>query len=560
VASEGVERRLAAILAADVVGYSRLMGDDEAGTLARLKALRRELIDPAIANHRGRIFNTAGDGLLAEFANAMDAVAGAVEMQRAMAGRNAEIPEQERIVLRIGVNLGDVIVDGDDIHGNGVNVAARLEGLAEPGGLLISQKVHESIDGKLDAEFADNGKREFKNIAKPIRVWSWPRRLPTDRRERKPFVVIADFEGRSEDELRLAEDLRDELAAALSRLTGLEVTRDRRKADYSIHGGVRLAGQRCRLSARLIGEDDEKQLWAERYDEDTDDAFDILDRCVPRMAMSVRRRIASDDAAKLAGQNLDEMTLEHLLSTAGVSFFTPTREGWLRGGQIAELALEREPTNFMALAMAAVGVGMVEIYYGFRQPDDGTIETAFARIEEARRQTSKSDMLIVVYSGMLLYGRRRHDEAVAAAERALELNPEFNMGLWALGAAQAFGGKYAEGIDAATRAVDVDIRDPYVHLYSRIAGYGYYGASEFQEAAEWFWKADQLAPGLPHNLAGLAASQWHNGDREGARGTLARLLDEEPEFRIRDMMTLPYRDVAVWERFLDALRAAGAPE
>ena len=242
-ASEGVERRLAAILAADVVGYSRLMGADEAGTLARLKALRKELIDPEIAARRGRIVNTAGDGLLVEFASAVDAVEGAVEMQRAIAGRNAEIPEDERIVLRIGVNLGDVIVDGDDIHGNGVNIAARLEGLAEPGGLLISHTVHESIAGKLDAEFADNGKREFKNIAKPVRVWSWPRRLPADRQQRKPFVVVGEFEGRSEDEKRLAEDLRDDLAAALSRLTGLEVTLDRRKADYSIHGGVRIAAQ-----------------------------------------------------------------------------------------------------------------------------------------------------------------------------------------------------------------------------------------------------------------------------------------------------------------------------
>ena len=559
-ASEGVERRLAAIFAADVVGYSRLMGADEAGTLARLKALREELIDPAIAARRGRIANTAGDSLLVEFASAVDAVEGALKMQQAIAGRNAEIPEDQRIVLRIGVNLGEVIVDGEDIHGNGVNIAARLEGLAEPGGLLISHTVHESIAGKLDAEFADNGKREFKNIAKPIRVWSWPRRLPTDRRERKPFVVVGDFEGRSEDEIRLAEDLRDELAAALARLTGMEVTRDRRKADYSIHGGVRLAGHRCRLSARLIGEDDEKQLWAERYDEDTDDAFEILDRCVPRMAMSIRRRIASDDAAKLSGQNLDEMTVEHLLSTAGVSFFTPTKEGWLRGGVIAELALEREPTNFMALAMAAAGGGMAEFYYGFRQPDDGVIDTAFARIEEARRQTNKSDMLIVVYSGMLLYGRRRHDEAVAAAERSLQLNPEFNMGLWALGAARAFAGQYAAGIDAATRAVNVDIRDPYVHLYSRIAGYGCFGATAYREAADWFRKADQLAPGLPHNLAGLAVCQWHHGDREGARGTLARLLDEEPEFRVRDMMTLPVRDEAVWERFLDGLRAAGAPD
>ena len=477
-----------------------------------------------------------------------------------MAECEADVPEERRIQYRIGINLGDIIVEDGDIFGDGVNVASRLEGMAEPGGLLVSHTVYESIAGKLGIVFADNGEREFKNIARPVRVWSWPRRLPAHRQDRKPFVVVSEFEGRSEDEKRLAEDLRDDLAAALSRLTGLEVTVDQRKADYLIHGGVRLAGRRCRLSAQLIGVNDEKQLWAERYDENTDDPFEILDRCVPRIAMSVRRRIASDDAARLSGKNLDEMTPEQLLSASGVSFFTPTKESWLRGGMIAELALEREPTNFMALAMAAAGYGMAEFLYGFRQPDDAVVDTAFERLEVARRQTNTSDMLLSVYSFMLLFGRRRHTEAVAAAERSLQLNPEFNLGLWALGAAKVFAGDFENGIDAATRAVNVDIRDPYVHLYSRIAGYGHFSIMEFQEAADWFWKADQLAPGLPHNLVGLAASQWHNGDHEGAHGTVARLLDEEPEFRVRGLMTLPFRDVAVWDRFLDGLRAAGAPD
>lgn len=556
----GVQRKLAAIVSADVVGYSRLMGEDEAGTLATMKAHRRELWIPKTEEFGGRIVGGAGDSILVEFSSAVAAIEFSVAVQRGMDERNASIPEDQRMLLRIGVNIGEVIVDGDDIFGDEVNVAARLEGMAEPAGLLVSHTVYESIAGKLDIVFADNGEREFKNIAKPVRVWSWPRRLPADRQERKPFVMVTEFEGRSEDEKLLAEDLRDDLAAALSRLTGLEVTVDQRKADYLVHGGVRLAGRRCRLSAQLISVDDEKQLWAERYDEITDDPFEVLDHCVPRMTMSVRRRIASDAAARLTGKSLDEISLEQLLSASGVSFFTPTKDGWLNAGMIAEKALQRDPKNFMALAMAAAGGGLAEILFGFREPDDKAVNIAFERIEEGRRQTNKSDMLLCVYSGMLLYGRRRHKEAAAAAERSLQLNPEYNMGLWSLGAAQAFGGKYAEGIDSATRAVNVDIRDPYVHLYSRVVGYGYYGAMDFQEAADWFWKADQLAPGLPHNLVGLAVCQWHNGDHEGARGTVARLLDEEPEFRVRDMMTLPFRDVAVWDRFLDGLRAAGDPD
>ncbi len=564
--SERVARRLAAILAADVVGFSRLMGADEAGTLARLKAIRKDLIDPAIAARQGRIVKTTGDGLLVEFASVVDAVDGAIAVQRSIAENNAQLSEDQRMTFRIGVNLGDVIVEGDDIFGDGVNVAARLEALAEPGGLAISQTVHEIIAGKLDAAFADNGERTLKNIANPIRVWSWPDRLsdwtPPEvegKQDGKPMVLVAGFEGRRDEEKELADGIRDELIAALARLTGLEVTVDDTKAHYVIRGGVRQAGKRCRVSAQLIGVDGEKQLWADRYDEDFDDPFELQDRCATRIAMSVRRRIAADDAERIAGQDLEQLSLEELLSVSGVSFFTPTKAGWQRGGAIAEQALRRDPENFMALAMAAAGSGMAELFYGYRVPDDAVIDTAFRRIEQAQRLTDKSDMSAIVYSGLLLYGRARHEEARAAAERSLQLNTDFNMGLWALGAAAVFAGNYEAGVEHAIRAVNVDIRDPYVHLYSRIAGYGFFGAVRYQEAANWFWKADQLAPGLPHNLAGLAASYWLDEDPEGAQGAVARLLDTEPDFRLADMVRLPFRDVAVWDRFVAALGAAGAP-
>lgn len=554
------QRRLAAIVSADVVGYARLMGEDETGTLAALRAHRRQLIDPLIARHGGRIVKTMGDGILLEFADAIDATLCAIGIQQGMLTRNAEVPEDRRIVFRIGINLSDVIIEGDDILGDGVNLAARLEGMAEPGGLLVSHSVYERIADEAEFEFADNGERAFKNIVNPVRVWSWPRLLPTDRPDRKPFVVIAEFHGRSEDERGLADDLSDELVAALSRLTGLEVTLDRRKADYIVQGAVRLSRNRCRLSVQLISVDDEKQLWAERYDENSDEPFDVLDRCVPRIAMIVRRRIASDDAARSVGMDFDQMTFEQLLSAAGVSFFTPTKEGWLQGGRIAELALERDATNFMALAMAAAGLGMAEFLYGYRRPENTVVDDAFLRLDIARRQTNESDMLLCVYSGMLLYARGRYDEAITAAERSLELNPEYNMGLWCLGAAQAFAGNYHDAVSSATRAVDVNIRDPYVHLYSRITGYGHFGAKNYSHATEWFGKADQLAPHLPHNLIGLAASRWHGQDEQGARAAVAQLLETESTFRIADLIILPFRDREVWDRLLTGLRAAGAPD
>jgi adenylate cyclase len=422
-------RRFAAIVSADVVGYSRLMGVDEMATLDALRAHRAELIDGKISQNGGRIVKTMGDGLLLEFANAMDAVRCALDIQEGMTARNREIDEGKKIIFRIGVNFSEIIPEGDDIFGDGVNVAARLEGLAEPGGVLISQSAYDGVAEEISALFADNGNKAFKNIARPVHVWSWPRRLPDDRQDRKPFVMVSEFEGRSAEENQLALDLHEELSAALSRLTGLEVTLDRRKADYLFKGGVRLTGGRCRISAQLITVEDDKQLWAERYQMEGGDSFDILDQCIPGMVMNIRRRVAADDSDRLPGKNLDNMTLEQLLSAAGVSFFTPTMQGWSGAGKIAERALQIAPKNFMALAMAAAGHGMAELLYGFKPTDDAVINLALQRIEEARRQTSKSDMVLIVYSGLLLHGRKRYAEAAAAAEASLQLNPDYNMAL-----------------------------------------------------------------------------------------------------------------------------------
>lgn len=555
-----MERRLAAILAADVVGYSRLMEVDEARTLARLKCHRDELINPTIDEYHGRLVKLMGDGMLVEFASALDAVHCAIALQDGMANREAGVPEERRTLFRIGVNMGDVVFDEGDVFGDGVNVAARLEGMADPGGVLISQSVRDSVAHPLDAVFFDNGERKFKNISRPIRVWSWPRQLTSLRAEGKPRVFVAEFEGHGEEEARLAADLGAELRAHFARLTGLEIATNRTKAHYIVEGGVRRAAGRIRVFARLIAVDGDRQIWSDRYDESTDDPFDILDHCTPRMAMSVRRRVAADDAARLANRPMDELSVEELLALAGVSFFTPTKAGWRGGGEIAEQILALQPGNFMALAMAAAGLGLAEFLYGFRNPEAAVIDLAFKRIEESLRLNSRSDMLHVAHALLLLFARRRHRESAAASRRALELNSEYNMGLWSLGAAQVFTGESDAGAESAMRAVNIDIRDPYVHLYSRIAGYGHLGAGRYDEAVNWFQRADQFAPGLPPNLAGLAVSRWLDEDEDGARAAILRLLEEEPTFRLREAYPLPYRDDGSWAQFAETMRRAGAPE
>jgi len=555
-----MERRLAAILAADVVGYSRLMESDELGTFGRLKLVREQLVAPTVANCDGRVVKLTGDGFLAEFASAAQAVRCAIELQEGMARREAATPEKERIVLRIGINLDDVILEDGDIYGDGVNVAARLEGMAEPGGVLVSQSVQENAASSVRATFFDNGERKFKNIARPIRVWSWPKRLSSLRAEGKPRVFLARFEGHRGTEERFAKGLDHELKACLSRLSGLELTANRAKAHYLLEGAVHAGEDRYRIFARLVSAEAEKQIWSERYDERCNSLFDVLDRCAPRVAMSVRRRVAADDAERLAGRPLDELSVEELLELAGVSFFTPTKEGWRGGGVISEQILELQPKNFMALMMAGSGLGTAEFLYGFGKPEDTVLNLALRRVEEAVRVNNKSDVIHTAHSLLLLFGRRRHADAKAAALRALELNPDFNMAMWALGAALVFSGEPDAGAESAMRAVSIETRDPYVHLYSRFAGYGHLDAGRLDEARLWFQRADQLAPGVGPNLVALAVACWRAGDHQSASDAIGALLEHEPDFSIGRCWPLPYRAPQLWLKFAETLRAAGAPE
>jgi adenylate cyclase len=555
-----MERRVTAILAADVVGYSRLMESDELGTFGRLKELRIELVNPAIAGCGGRIVKLTGDGFLAEFTSAAEAVRFAIDLQQAIAARQAAMPEQERIVLRIGINRDDVILDDGDVYGDGVNVAARLEGMAEPGGVLISQSVQEDALPSLQVTFFDNGERKFKNIARPIRVWSWPKRLSSLRAEGKPRLFLGQFDRHGEAEQRLANALGHELESCLGRLTGLELTANRAKAHYVLEGAVHIGEGRHRIFARLLSTEAEKQIWSERYDEQCDSPFDILDRCAPRMAMSVRRRVAADDAERLAGRPLDELSVEELLALAGVSFFTPTKEGWHGGGVIAEQILELQPKNFMALMMAGSGLGTAEFLYGFGKPDDAVLNLAIRRVEESVRVNNKSDVNHTAHSLLLLFGRRRHADALAAARRSLELNPDFNMAMWALGAAQVFSGEPDAGAESAMRAVEIEKRDPYVHLYSRFAGYGHLDAGRLDDARGWLERANQLAPGVGPNLAALAVTCWRAADHQGAKDAIGALLEHEPDFSVSGCCPLPYRHPEPWLRFAETLRAAGAPD
>src|SRR5262249_40985548 len=379
-------RRLAAILAADVAGYSRLMGDDEEGTLARLKAMRRELADPKIKEHHGRIVKTTGDGLLLEFASVVDAVRCAVEVQREMAERNADVPPDRRLELRIGINLGDIIKDGRDIYGDGVNVAARLEALAEPGGICVSRVVRDQVRDKLDFAFEDMGEQQVKNIARPVRIHrvllstqSGPSK-PVVETAKEPALALPDklsiavlpFQNMSGDPEQeyFADGMVEEIITALSLIRWLFViarnssfTYKGQAVDvkqvgrelgvrYVLEGSVRKAGGRVRITAQLVEATNGAHLWADRFDGSLEDAFDLQDKVAISVAGVIEPALQAAETARSAHRPTNDITAYDLYLRAYAMTLSSAKQVH-EALRLLDQAIARDPRYGPALAWAA---------------------------------------------------------------------------------------------------------------------------------------------------------------------------------------------------------------
>lgn len=549
----------AAIVAIDVVGYSAMVGADEQGALNRLRSWQETLLRPIVHRHHGRIFKTMGDGFLVEFPLGTKAVQCAQELQLAMQPTGTKKHGNAPLNIRVGINEGDLYYQDDDVLGDCVNVAARLEGMAAPGGILVSDDVLTGLDDELTEVFHDNGNRKFKNIPRPIRVWSWPEKLPPLREATKPRVFVVGFSSRGADEEDVADMLASEVQRRLGQLTGMEVVQNPDAGHYVIKGSARQSKSRTRVGVQLNGADDGRQIWAERYDLDSVDPFDVADLCAPRLVMSIRRRVAADDARRLREKPLDELSFEDLLALAGASFFNPTFEGWHGAGLIAEHALAIEPNAFMALAMAAAGLGLANPFYSVEPIPHDVLMMALGRITAAIRANNRSDMLHSAHAGLLLHGQGRSAEALTAVNHALEVNPDYNMGLWTRGSIEIFSGDAEQGISSSLRAIDVAADDPYVHLYSRTVGHGHLCAGRPDVALEWFRKADQLAPELPPNLLGLTICTHMIGNREEAKTLSEALIRNCPTFRLSLVRALPIYETDLWKPIWNGIEELGLP-
>ena len=389
-----MERRLAAIMATDVVGYSRLIRADEEGTIAALRALRADLIDPKIAEHRGRIVKLMGDGMLVEFASVVDAVQAAVLTQQAVSVHNTDVPADKRIELRIGINLGDVVIDGDDIQGDGVNVAARLEAMAAPGGICVSGMVYEGVRDRVDVPFEDLGEQAVKNIERPVRVWRWiagdgaapagplgatePLPLPD-----KPSIAVLPFTNMSGDPEQeyFSDGITEDIITELSRFRSLFVIARNSSFTYKGHavnvqkvgrelgvayvveGSVRKAGKRVRITAQLVEAATGNHIWAERYDRDLDDIFAVQDEVVETVVAILPGRIDDAGAERTRRRPTNDMAAYDYLLRASRHVYGYTRDDLIKARSYVEKAIELDPEIARAYTLSPIstfGTGIGE--------------------------------------------------------------------------------------------------------------------------------------------------------------------------------------------------------
>jgi adenylate cyclase len=574
-------RRLAAILAADIAGYSRLMGADEEGTLARFKALRATLIDPKIAEHHGRIVKTTGDGLLVEFASVVDAMRCATEWQAAMADHPQSA--DTRIDFRIGVNLGDIIIDGDDIYGDGVNIAARLEVLAEPGGICVNRVVRDQVRDKLDVAFGDMGEQQFKNIARPVRVYRVlveerpavtaapaPLTLPN-----KPSVAVLPFQNMSGDPEQeyFADGMVEEIITALSRIRWLfviarnssftykgqavDVKRVGRELGvrYVLEGSVRKAGGRVRITAQLIEAETGTHIWADHFDGSLEDVFDLQDQVATSVAGVIEPTLQTAEMRRSVGRPTVDLTAYDLYLRGLATAFPVSKERIFEALRLFEQANVIDPHYGPALAWAAACHRLL-FMTGWAAEAAATRRQGGELARQALQAAENDPGTLANAAMVLAYFGEDIGAMIGLAERALALNPSFARGWFASGTLRLWAGQHDLAINQIETAARLSPRER-VGTTLAVIGPAYFFKRQFDEAASKLLSAIQDDPVFPPSIRALTACYAHMGRLDEARALVARLRAITPKIVPTDM---PYRRPEDRELYLSGLRLAMGEE
>ena len=584
-AREPVERRLAAILAADVAGYSRLVGADEEGTLTRLKAYRRELIDPKIAEHRGRIVKTTGDGLLVEFSSVVDALRCATETQTAMAERNAAVPADIRIEFRVGIHQGDIVVEDGDIFGDGVNIAARLEGLAEPGGICVSARVQEDAAGKLDLAFEDIGQPELKNISRPVRVFRVATKriaLPSDPPVAlplpdKPSVAVLPFSNMSGDPEQefFADGIAEDIITALSRYPSLFViarnscfTYKGRVVDvkqvgrelgvrYVLEGSLRKSGNRIRVTAQLVEAETGNHIWAERYDRDLLDIFALQDEITEAVTIAVTPAIHDAELRRALRKPIGNLDAWTAYQRGLWHFSKVTLDDNILAQDFFQQAIDIDPTFAGGYTGLALAHHQVVADLRARTPNE-----AHSSAESLARRAIALDPADAEAHAALarvrLVSRGDYGGALTEAEQALALSPNLASAHRTLAQTLIFSGQPQEGLVALERSNRLDPRNRMLPGRLNLLTMGLYFSGKYEAAAEAATQAVRSHPEYPLPHRWLAAALGQLGRTAEAKEALERAIEVSPDsFDMYVRERVPWHRPEDYAHMLEGLRKAG---
>ena len=592
-----MERRLAAILMADVVGYSRLMGIDEAGTLTTLRSRRTQILEPLVTEHHGRVVKLMGDGFLVEFASAVNAVECAVAVQKAMQAANRDVPEDRRLILRVGINLGDVMVEGSDLYGDGINIAARIQALAAPGTICVSGKVHAEVLGKLDVGFEDLGDREVKNIARPVRVFQISVDQPgvsatiASAPHSKPSIAVLAFENMSGDpEQRYFSDgVSEDIITELSRFQSLSVAarnssfQFRGKAadvkrigrdlgvQYVVEGSIQRAGNRVRVTAQLIDAATGHHIWAERYDRDAQDIFAVQDEVTRRIAATTAGRVES--AGTRAAQRKPTNALaayDCVLRGRQIRMAAYLDTNLLVSGalQSARALFERAIRIDPDYARPHAELAWSYLQEWFNLANGKDLNQALSHAQTAAR-LDPTDATSLRALGMCYLWFRRYDEAGRQLESAVSANPNDPWSVHNLAVYLNYVGKHSEANACLQRALQLDPN--YSDNHRLLLGYELYSLGRYEEALAELRSTD-ARPFWLH--AQLAACYAQLGRMEEARAEAVAFLDDttavghpagsaaidrETRLRVIAALTGAYKHAADRDRWFDAMRKAGIP-
>jgi adenylate cyclase len=554
VAERRTQRKLAAIFAADAVGYSRLMGDDEEGTLAALTAHRAEVIEPSIAEHRGRLVKSTGDGLLDEFASVVDAVHCAIAFQKGIAARNADIPKERRIMFRIGVNLGDVIEQDGDVFGEGVNVAARLEGLADPGGVLVSEDVWRQLKSEQRGAFEDAGEQRLKNIADPVRAYRWVHveaasaTASGQTRTDRPMVAVLPFNNMSGDAEQeyFADGITEDIITALSKHRWLRVAARNSTfgfkgqspdikqvaaqlgAEYVVEGSVRRGGGRVRVTAQLIDAEKGDHLWAERYDRDLEDIFEVQDEITDMIVGQIEPELGSAERHRVARKPRTNLQAWDCFHLGSAHFYKFTAESNIEAQALLKRASELDPQFGDAYAWWAYAVVLGMVYWD-TEPEQATLDDA---LEAANRALDIDDQNAVFYAlkARIHLARREYSAALFNNQSAIRLNPTFAVAYCALGDSLAYEGKYEEAIGQFEKAIALSPNDPQRWAFLTYGALALIFKGDFETALEWAERASVVPNCQYWTTAHIAVALAHLDRPDEARRAITKLLAEKPGF------------------------------